>query len=287
MGRAPLGIPASAAVAEAPALSAALAVAARENELSGEPILERLMSTGAELRASGNMQGALKAFREVESALPDHPRIQAELAATLSQMGLTAKANSYWERIDGVGPVAGAYFLLAGQQLRGEIPSAPDVGAPVMKIGEVRVQEQAPTSEGQKVTLRVIIDADPNVRPMGDDLTLLVYFYDQITDGEVKESTADTSYDYPSAPYDWQSDGTEEIIVNYNQPIFTEEQKRELGERSYYGYAIELYYRDQIQDKVVMPEDIARLRTESPPEPAPVGGFLGPENALFPESIYP
>jgi hypothetical protein len=149
------------------------------------------------------------------------------------------------------------------------------------------VEEQAPTSEGQKVTLRVVVDADPNARPVGDDLTLLVYFYDRVAGGEVKASTADTSYDYPSSPYDWQSDGTEEIIVNFNQPVFTDEQKLELGERSYYGYAIELYYRDRIQDKVVMPEDIARLRLESPADPAPAGGFLGPENALFPDSVYP
>jgi len=137
------------------------------------------------------------------------------------------------------------------------------------------------------VTLRVVVDADPNARPIGDDLTLLVYFYDRITGGEVKASTADTSYDYPSAPYDWQADGTEEIVVKYNQPIFTEEQKRELGERSYHGYAIELYYRDQIQDKVAKPDDIARLRLEAPAEPAAAGGFLGPENALFPNSVYP
>ncbi len=279
---------AATATADAPALSAALAVAGRENVLSDDPILERLMSTGAELRASGNMQGALQAFREVETALPDHPRIQAELAATLGRMGLTDKARRYWERIEEAGPVmAGAYFPLAGQQLRGEAPPVREAGAPVMKIGEVRVQEQAPTSEGQKVALRVIVDADPHARPLGDDLTLLVYFYDQVAGGEVKTSTADTSYDYPSAPYDWQTDGTEEIIVKYHQPVFTEEQKRELGERSYYGYAIELYYRDRIQDTVVMPEDITRLRAESAAEPAPAGGFLGPENALFPESTYP
>lgn len=273
---------------DSPSLSAALAVAARKNELSGEPILERLMSTGAELRASGNMQGALQAFRQVESALPDHPRILAELGATLSQMGLTEKANGYWERVEGVGPVvAGAYFPLAGQQLRGEAPPAADSSVKVMKIGEVKVEEAAPTSEGQKVTLRVVVDADPNARPIGEDLTLLVYFYDRVTDGEVKASTADTSYDYPSAPYDWQSDGTEEIIVKYNQPVFTDEQKLELGERSFYGYAIELYYRNQIQDKVVMPEDIARLRLESPADTAPAGGFLGPENALFPDPVFP
>lgn len=246
------------------------------------------MSTGAELRASGNMQGALQAFREVESAMPDHPRILAEVAATLSQMGLREKANSYWERIEGLGPVrAAAYFPLAGQELRGERPSPGEVAPKLMKIGEVKVEERAPTSEGQKVSVRVIVDAAPNTRPVGDDLTLLVYFYDQVTGGGVKASTADTSYVYPSPPYDWQVDGTEEIIVNYNQPVFTEEQKRELGERRYFGYAIELYYQDQIQDKVVMPESIATLRLETKDEAAPVGGFIGPENALFPDPAYP
>ena len=75
--------------------------------------------------------------------------------------------------------------------------------------------------------------------------------------------------------------------MKYNQPVFTDEQKLELGERSFYGYAIELYYRNQIQDKVVMPEDIARLRLESPADTAPAGGFLGPENALFPDPVFP
>ena len=277
-----------AAEAASPALSASLVLAARENELAGEPILERLMATGAELRASGNMQGALQAFRKVESAMPDHPRILAELAATLSQMGLSDKAKAYWERVEGLGPVAAAaYFPLAGQQLRGETTSVTDPAPKLMKIGEVKVEEQAPTSEGQKVTIRVVVDADAKSRPVGDELTLLVYFYDQVAGGEVKASTADTSYVYPSAPYDWQVDGTEEIIVKYNQPVFTEEQKRELGVRSYYGYAIELYYKDQIQDKLMKPENIANLRLESKDEEIPVRDRIGPENALFPNSVYP
>jgi len=163
----------------------------------------------------------------------------------------------------------------------------PDSNAPLMKIAEVKVQEQAPTSEGQKVTLRVVVDAEPASRPVGDDLTVLVQFYDRISGGGIKLTTADISYEYPSAPYDWQSGGTEEIVVNYNQPVFSEEQQLELGERSYFGYAIELYYRDQIQDKVVMPEEIARLRLESSPAPVPTGKFLGPENALFPDPVYP
>ena len=106
------------------------------------------MSTGAELRASGNMQGALKAFREVESALPDHPRVLAEFAATLSQMGLKEKANSYWERLEALGPVtAGSYFPLAGQQLRGEspIPAVP-TGKGVRADGDLQTERSGSAS---------------------------------------------------------------------------------------------------------------------------------------------
>lgn len=272
-------------------LPTALSQAARENTLTGEPILERLLATGAELRASGNMQGALQAFREVESALPAHPRVLSELAATLGQMGLEEKAGAYWEQVESLGPVAaGAYFPLAGQQLRGEPttpPAPPSSSAKVLRIGAVKVEEKAPTSEGQKVTLRVVVETDPGMRPVGEDLALLVYFYDQISGGMIQPSTADTSYLYPTEPYDWQIEGREEIIVSYHQPVFTEDQKRDLGERSYYGYAVELYYRDQLQDKVAMPEDISKLRVEPAAEPDKDEGVIGPENALFPSPAIP
>lgn len=285
-------------------LFAALDGAGRSQPLS-DGILERLLVTGAELRASGNMQGALQAFREVEKSLPEHPRILSEIGATLGKMGLKDKADGYWEQVDALGAIGGGPFHpIAAHALRGEalpgssVPPSGGAGAPAaepaktLKIREIQVEEQAPTGEGQKVGLRVVIGADPSAKPAGEDLSLLVYFYDRLPDGMVRPSTADTSYLYPTEPYDWQVDGTEVIVVNYLQPVFTEEQKRELGERSFYGYAIELYYRDELQDKVAMPEDIASLRFPGDSGADGPGGpgapsLPGPENALFPDSVVP
>ena len=297
-------VPSPVAPVAAGDLFEALAAASRSQPLS-DGILERLMVTGAELRESGNMQGALQAFRQVEMALPEDPRILSEIGATLGKMGLKEKADGYWEKVDALGEIgAGPFYPLAALTLRGEALPGTAAAAPVaeaspaapaktLKIGEIKVEEHAPTSEGQMVGLRVTIDAAPGVKPVGEDLSLLVYFYDRVPGGAIRPSTADTSYLYPTEPYDWQIDGTEVIVVNYLQPVFTEEQKRELGERSFYGYAIELYYRDELQDKVAMPEDIAALRFEgNPGGEGSAGGaksptFLGPENALFPDSVVP
>lgn len=285
----PTGLPPS----DSPSLFAALDEAARSRPFDLE-ILERLMVTGSELRANGNMQGALQAYRQVENDRPEDPRVLAEIAATLGKMGLEGKSKSYWERVDAFGEiVAGPYFALAGQQLRGEAPptpptppevaAAPRVTGPVktLKIGEVNVEEAAPSGEGQRVALNVVVDADPASKPVAGDLDLLVYFYDRLPGGGVDVSTAVTSYLYPTEPYDWQTGGTETIVVNYHQPRLDEEEAREAGKRVFHGYVIELYYRDELQDKVTMPEELAGMRFDATERPAPAG----PENALFPTPV--
>jgi len=131
--------------------------------------------------------------------------------------------------------------------------------------------------------LRVVIDGDRDQAPEADQLALVVFFYDLIDETRIEASTADTLEEYPSAPYDWLDTGTEEIVVTYRQPAFTPEERRELGDRRYYGYVIELYYQDELLDKVIMPEELAAIAPSSDGPVSP--GVLGPENALFPPGI--
>ncbi len=274
---------------EGQSLSESLARAAVEAPPIEDPILDRLVSAGEEHRASGNMAGALDALREAETVIPQHPRVLGGLAATLSQMGLDSKADIYWGKLYDLGPIrAGSYYKLAEAQVRGEnVPMEGDLEK-VMSIERIDVEEKAPGSEGQKVSLSIVVRADPANRPVGEDMTLLVFFYDRVNGDSIDASTADTSYLYPTEDYDWATNGTETVIVNYHQPIFTEEQQRELGERTYYGYAVELYYRDVLQEKITVPEDIAALRETldtGPDASAPSGP--GPENALFPDPLNP
>lgn len=268
-----------------PGFSEALAHAEYTAEQIEDPILKRLVSTGEELRVEGNMAGAIKALRRAEEALPDHPKVLAEMAATLSQMGQELKANFYWQKLIEMSPTrAGDYSIIAQQQLTGGFLVPEESVGQIMSIGEVKVDETSPVAEGQRVSLRIVIDSKPELNPLGEQLSLLVYFYDQINGERIAASTADTSYLYPTEPYDWQINGREEIIVNYDQPVFTEDQKREQGDRRYYGYAIELYYGDRLQDRVVRPKDISQMtigRGAADSYVSPEN--FGPENSLFPD----
>lgn len=270
-------------------LGDSLAHAASSVSRIEDPLLERLVAMGKEHRSSGNMPRALKDFREAESALPDHPMILSEMAGTFSQMGLDEQADAYWAKVEQLGPIiAGEYYTLATQALRGEDVTASGSTAKVLKIREVRVDEQPDDGDGQWVSLRVVIEGDPTARPSGMDMAMLVYFYD-IVDGEkIDSSTADTLEKFPTEPYDWQEKGVEEIEVFYHQPVFNEEQQKELGDRKYHGYVIELYYRDQLQDRIAMPEVLMQLRMEEMTPPPPGSENIpGPENSLFPTPINP
>ncbi|MCB1093772.1 MAG: hypothetical protein KDL87_19685, partial [Verrucomicrobiae bacterium] len=153
----------------------------------------------------------------------------------------------------------------------------------LLRLGKIKALHDPAlkADQGERVVLTVSIEAEPSARPVGSDMSIVVYFYDLVDGEKTEASTADTSQNFVSSPYNWQSDGVETIDVIYHQPVFSEEQKRELGERAYYGYIIELYYRDQLQDTAAFPPDLKSLSPGTMPaplsEPAP-----GPENSLFP-----
>lgn len=249
-----------------------------------DPIVERLVTAGVELRSTDNMQGALQALKEAEAALPAHPRIMSELAATYRQMGLDDKADNYWEKVENLGEIgAGSYYPIARQQLRGEATPAPGTVDRIMKIGQVLIEEKSAGDAAQKISARIVIEAEEGSNPDGENLSVLVFFYDQVDRAEIKPSTADTSYLFPTEPYDWAVENKEEIIVNYSQPIFSEEESRELGERKYFGYVIQLYYQDELQDRVVRPPELERYHLNAPLSSSQEPRGLEPESALFPD----
>lgn len=247
-----------------------------------DPAVERLLDTAKELRASGNIQAALRTLQAAEAKQADHPRILSDIAGAYSQLGLDDKAAVYWEKIFRLGEQrAGAYFDMADMVLKGkQLESSPNKDS-TLSIGDIAEIRDKEVTAGERITLRVKIQAKQGSQPVGADLALLVYFYDSVDGKRFLPSTADTSESYISAPYDWRNGESEQIEVSYYQPVFTKEQKRDLGERVYYGYIVELYYQNELQDVVAAPRKLMGLNPSAPP--ANNGPMNGPDSSLFPQ----
>ena len=250
-----------------------------------------MLALALEYRVRGNMPAVLRSLRDANTLSPNHPRVLSELASTFSQMGLDDKAAEYWRIVFTLGTEqAGAFYDLADMALKGNrIEDDTLPVASVLSLGQIETVERQDLPDGEKITISIPIESQPGIIPNAADMAMLVYFYDQVNGQDAAPTTADTSENFISEPYDWQNGGVEVIEESYFQPAFTDAQKKELGERRYFGYIIELYYRDELQDVVAEPRELMSFkpgqpRSEQLPDPATeFDGKSGPGGELFPK----
>ncbi len=233
----------------------------------GDDAVRELVERSLRLREEGDTPGCLAGLKDADQRSPGHPKILAELATTYYQIGQEAKSASYWEQVHQMGAErAGAYWDLADMALKGELleDSAPVNDHLRVSRHFVRAVPTENPAE-QRVTLRVHIETLANDPVDYRLMYLQVFFYDTVNESRFEQTIADITPRYVSAPYDWKG-GEEEIIeVDYHLPELTTEQKAALGQRSYFGYLIELYYHDVLQDLVAAPRKLARFGSAAHP----------------------
>ncbi len=251
------------------------------------PVARRMLAMALEYRASGNMQAALLSLKDANTLSPNHPRVLSEIASTYSQMSLDEKAAEHWRSVYVLGEErAGAFYDLADMALKGNLLEDTAPVVPVLSLGKIETLEHQALPEGERVKVRIPVQSRPGTIPNAADMAMLVYFYDQVNGADAAPTTADTAEIFVSQPYDWQEGGLEIIEETYFQPTFTDAQKKELGDRKYYGYIIELYYRDELQDVVAEPSELMGLKPGQPQQeqlPDPGAEFGGPGAELFPD----
>lgn len=230
------------------------------------------------LREQGDCQSALEILRQADGKLPSHPKILGEIAATLQQMGLDAKAAEFWERVHQMGPEgAGAYWDLADMALKGQVLDEASSLDTYLRISR-HIARAIPSNDGtQHVVLRIHVESTQKRPLSGNDMYLNVLFYDAVNDTTFEPTVADTKPVYVTQPYDWR-DGSEEIIeVDYFLPKLTQEQAATLGQRRFFGYVVELYYKDLLQDIVASPRKLARLGSSASRAARPIRQSLPPK----------
>lgn len=246
------------------------------------PAANELFEKALKSREEGDTQGALTSLKKADALSPQHPMILAEMATTYHQMGQDKKAAEYWEAVHLMGSKAGAYWDLANMALSGKgLEKTDNQVNSVLQITRHTAQTVTPqANESERVVLKIHLKAtgDENQDLRGDDMELRVFFYDLVNNSNFERSVAVTNHRYPTKPYDWKG-GSEEIIeADYMLPKLNDEEKAILGNRHYFGYVIELYYRDILQDMVANPRRLAR-QSQSAPAPQEFPG-----SPLFPNS---
>lgn len=80
---------------------------------------------------------------------------------------------------------------------------------------------------------------------------------------------------------DWEEDGIEPVEIEYVRGDLSTDEVKKYGSRNYYGYVIEVYWNDKLQDVKAEPPELADFAREMPP-PQPALARSRPGNPLFP-----
>lgn len=236
----------------------------------------RHLDEGIYLRSRGDMRGALVELRAALALSPDHPQLLYQTARTLDMMLQEQKSLVIWRKIKTLGPEAGNCYQLALtrlKELRGVTPPAADEEEPEEKagrfsLGEVTVERLADTSNGEVLRFHASVKRLQSEPVDVVKIWIKLHLFDMVNGRHIARTTAvRAEAQWPELPVDW-ADGTERFDFEYRQAPLSADEILKLGQRKYYGYAVELRYGDEGQEKfedmVAGPRELGDFARELP-----------------------
>ncbi|RYD38023.1 MAG: hypothetical protein EOP86_01985 [Verrucomicrobiaceae bacterium] len=240
----------------------------------------RHLDEGIYLRSRGDMRGALVELRAALALSPDHPQLLYQTARTLDMMLQESKSLVIWRKIKTLGPEAGNCYQLALtrlKELQGVTPPAADEEEPEEKagrfsLGEVTVERLADTSNGEVLRFHASVRRLQTEPVDVVKIWIKLHLFDMVNGRHIARTTAvRAEAQWPEMPVDW-ADGTERFDFEYRQPPLSADEILKLGQRKYYGYAVELRYGDEGQEKfedmVAGPRELGDFARELPEQEA-------------------
>ncbi|TLD72009.1 tetratricopeptide repeat protein [Phragmitibacter flavus] len=230
-------------------------------------------------REAGDTATALESLRAADLREPQHPEILSEMALTYEAMGLVDKAKALWRAILAMGEAqAGGYYMMAKNKMESiPMPSTPVNSSPI-QLGDCEVLRTPHESGGERVTVRVPIVAAPGAVIDPGQMDIHVFLFEQVNDGErIEQVRAEAPQQrWASDPIDWTAPEGEILEITYDLAAPTPEELRNLGNRSFHGYIVKLFYQNKLSGEQSHPPTLQ----DFPPRSAPPAGL---DNALFPK----
>lgn len=276
-------VPAVAAIPSPKASPTSRTPSAKPGDPAADMTLVEMVDLAKQVRALGDMQGALEVLKRADVQFPASPEVIAETAQCYEQMSLPDKATSHWKQLAAMDAGrAGGYGDLAKRKLNidGTTPglAAPafsgDFGPKMLSLGACAATRDPSAANGEKVVLRIPLLRNGNATIDPSQVDIDVYFFDRVNGEKVAQTIADEPLSaWGSPPVDWSGIGEEPLNVTYFLPTLTPGEIAAHGRRAYHGYVVRLYYQHKLQDVAAEPRDLLDFGS---PTPQTVPGGVNP-----------
>jgi tetratricopeptide (TPR) repeat protein len=226
-----------------------------------DPMVEKLVRDGHLAHNQGDLIKALLKLEEAESRAPHEPAIFYRKALLFEDMGQWERATDNYEKLFVMGPSIGVYYHKSAFKLSNGINPQTQkeqtliIGQIMRRISDDRLQA--------RLTIPIRSVANTDFDP--SQLEIKVHHYDLVDKKKIEAvppSRAENIQDrWLHEPLDWADD--EEIAESsYRLPPIAEAEVHLFGERSYFGYVAELYYKNELIDQQAYPRRLHAIHAD-------------------------
>ncbi|MFC5050718.1 tetratricopeptide repeat protein [Rubritalea spongiae] len=231
-----------------------------------DPQAELLIEQAIQEHSKGDIMNALVKLEEAESLASDEPAIFYRKALLFEDMGQWDRATDNYEKIFTMGPSIGVLYHKAAFKLsHGINPEANKQN--LLVIGHI-LHRISDDKLHARLTIPIRSGSNSDFDPT--HISVEVHHYDLVDNKRIEPvppARADAKSErWLNPPMDW-ADGEEIAEATYTLPSATEADVHLFGERKYFGYVAELYYKNELLDQQAYPRRLHAIHAEKQNQP--------------------
>ncbi|MGB1936961.1 MAG: hypothetical protein ACPIG6_04960 [Akkermansiaceae bacterium] len=218
------------------------------------PRVESLLGESRALQMEGDMMRAMLKLDEAARIDPSEAGVLYHKGLLFEEMGLYEKAADQYLQVQQMGIQSGAYFKLAANKLTKGMDVA-HAYRPLVSIGPMNVRRASGSMADKQADISITLLARPDKPINPTDVNVQLHFYDKLNGGEIRKALDNAQIGQRwDDRVDWQDPGNEETLnISYRIPEVHLADEHLFGERSFFGFVVELLYKGEIIDQQASP----------------------------------
>lgn len=223
--------------------------------------VEALVKEAHSAHQQGDMIAAIVKLDQAESIEPNEPAIFYRKALLFEDMGQWERATNNYEKLFVLGPAIGVYYHKAAFKLSNGINSEGNY-QDLFVIGHI-MRRISPDKLRARLTIPIRCSPDGDFD--ATQLEVKVHHYDLVDNQSVEavppSRAGNISDRWISSNPNWINE--EEIAESiYTLPPVSEADAHLFGDRKYFGYVAELYYKNELIDQQAYPRRLHAIHAE-------------------------